>query len=154
MWIQPPKKKSIHALFPFQGFYIGYPDPDRHPEELGLVSQVEADPPLLNWIYIDTKTQEVKHGNKTASREHRVGNFGYENGGEEGDDAEPGGLVFEGEEKFVAVSPRQGDREGRWEVWWDENDDRLKGIKEVQGRMVFSISLERSWIEESGGLTA
>ena len=42
-------------------------DNQRVPVPLGLVSQVAVDPPLLNWIYVDKDTMEVKYGNKTAS---------------------------------------------------------------------------------------
>ena len=62
-------------------FYIEYPDPRRKPVVRGLVSQVRDDPPLLNWIYIDRTTMELKYGNRTASIDHYVGPLGVDEGG-------------------------------------------------------------------------
>lgn len=62
---------------PFTGFLISYPDPTRPtPAPLGLVSSISLDPPVLNWIYVDAVTREVKYGNRTQSREHVVGSWG------------------------------------------------------------------------------
>ena len=106
----------------------------------------------MNWIYVVERTLEVKHGNRTQSRDYWVGDWGSTNDEEEEGDAEeeedPGGLVFEGEEKFVAVEPEEGDEEGRWEIRWDENDDKLKNGKEVGGRRVLRVSLERTFIAD------
>jgi len=40
---------------------------------LGLVSTVSKDPPLLRWIFVDSKTFEVRYGGKSESEEHIVG---------------------------------------------------------------------------------
>ena len=151
MWVQSHTKQPTHALYPFEGFYIEYPDDERpKPPPLGLVTKVADDPPLMNWIYIDRDTSEIRHGNRTASRPHRVGEWGFSNDDEADfdDDEDPGGVEFDGEEKFVAVEPAAGDTEGRWEVWWDQHDDHLRGKPNIKGRKVFGISLERRFVDE------
>ena len=151
MWIQSNTKQSTYRLQPFEGFYIEYPDDQRpDPAPLGLVSKVASDPPLMNWIYIDRDTCAIRHGNRTESRPHRVGDWGFSNDDEDdfNDDEDPGGIEFDGEERFVAVGPEPKDTEGRWEVWWDEYDNHLQGRPEVKGRKVFGISLEREFVKE------
>ena len=151
MWVQSNKTLPAESLHPFEGFYIEYPDEERpKPPPLGLVTKVTDNPPLMNWIYIDRETSEIRHGNRTVSRPHRVGDWGWSNDDEAdfNDNEDPGGVEFDGEEKFVAVEPEAGDTEGRWEVWWDEHDDHLRDRPEVQERKVFGISLERKFIKE------
>ena len=143
-------RRRLHR---FEGFYIEYPDDERPPPApMGLVTKVTDDPPLMNWIYVDRFTSELKHGNRTESRSHRVGDWGNTNqdsDGEEGDDDDdPGGIDFDKDERFVAVQPEPGDLEGRWEVYWDHNDDRLGDGQEVEGRRVLRVSLERKFIKE------
>ena len=157
MFIQSSKAKASPRMFPLEAFYVEYPDPERVPQVLGLVTKVRNDPPLLNWIYIDRDTQQVKHANRSGSIEHWVGEFGatddFEVPGEGEDGDEPSGVVFDGCEKFVAVKPEKGSREeaeGLWEVWWDEDDDKLGNGKKVGGRLVLRVSLERDFIEEEG----
>lgn len=96
---------------------------------------------MLNWIYIDRATRELKYGNRTQSREHIVGSWGWEAGEEGG----PGGLTLGDSEGGVAVWKEKGEggegeeEEGGWEVRW-EGDERVKGG--------LRISLDRQWVEE------
>jgi hypothetical protein len=151
VWIQSPRRKPTREMRRFEGFFIEYPDENRKPAPMGMVSQVEDDPPLLNWIYINQDTCEVRHGNRTASRPHWVGNWSpaSQEEDEPGEDEDPGGVALEGDEKFVAVEPVKGDKEGRWEVMWDEDEDGLRGLDGVRGRRVLHISLEREFVEGS-----
>ena len=143
MWVQSHTVKPETEFFPFEGFYIEYPDEQRpKPPPLGLVTKVSDD--LMNWIYIDRATGQVRHGNRTESRPHRVGDWGWSEDQETNDD-EPGGVEFDGEEKFVAVEP-ETNSDGRWEVWWDEGETHLREKDEVKGRKVYGISLERVFV--------
>lgn len=95
---------------------------------------------MLNWIYVDRATRELKHGNRTQSREHIVGSWGWEAGEEGG----PGGLTLGDSEDGMAVWKEQvegeeGEEEGGWEVRW-EGDEGVKGG--------LRISLDRKWVEE------
>ena len=112
-------------------FYIEYPDEERKPAPLGLVSQVADDPPMLNWMYVDKNTMELKHGNRSQSREHHVGPWDWT----EEDEI---GLTFEGWEGFVAVQ----DDEGEWQLFFDRNDDGLKDFVGKRGRKL-EVTLER-----------
>ena len=138
----------------FCGFYITYPDDERpKPAPVGLVTTISNDPPMLNWIYVDKNTLELKHGNRTQSREHWVGSWKWTTSEDKEDhpdlDEEPGGLTLDGEEKFVVVEPVQSeDEDGRWEVRWDKDDNGLKSIEGINGRKVLKVSLERTFVEE------
>ena len=120
---------------------------------MGLVTTISDEPPMLNWIYVDKNTLELKHGNRTQSREHWVGSWKWTNGEDEDDstdpDMDPGGLTLGGEEKFVVVEPVQSEaKHGRWEVRWDKNDNGLKSIEGITGRKVLKVSLERTFVRE------
>lgn len=124
------------ASFPFNGFYISYPDPNRNPAPIGLVSFISSDPPALNWIYIDKDTRQLRYGNRTQSITHQVGPWGYESGEEGG----AGGLAFDGSEGAVAVETDEG-----WEVRWEDEDGNTG---DVGGKRALNVSLERKFLEE------
>lgn len=122
-------------------FYITYPD-DTRPPTRGLVSTISEDPPMLNWIYVDRETLELRYGNRTESREHLVGPWDWTDDGDgEGEEGE--GLVFEGWEGFVLAE----EGEGVWGVRFDRADDGLKGVVGVKGKRVLRVSLERKMVE-------
>ncbi|MCJ1479625.1 hypothetical protein MMC13_008311 [Lambiella insularis] len=154
VWIQCPLREPVQPLHPFVGFYIAYPDDERPlPAPMGLVSTVSDDPPMLNWIYVHNSTLELKHGNRTQSREHCVGDWKWTSSQDEDDhdvsDEEPGGLTLNGEEKFVVVEPvKDNDEDDRWEVRWDRDDNGLKGVAGIEGRKVLQVSFERTFLEE------
>ena len=127
-----PRNEKINGHL-FEGFYIAYPDPDRpQPAPLGLVSTISNEPPILNWIYVDKKTRELKYGNRTQSREHLVGSWGWD----ASDEADPGGLILERDEAAIAVRTP----DNFWEIRWaDEN-----GTVRATGREMVEVSLERS----------
>ncbi|KIW90045.1 uncharacterized protein Z519_09476 [Cladophialophora bantiana CBS 173.52] len=140
VWIGPhealnPCKEGYVA----EAFYIEYPDNERVPVPIGLVSQVRDDPPLLNWIYVDKDTMELKYGNKSASIEHHVGPWDWT------EDEE--GITFDDSEAFTAVedpSTRQ------WQIYYDMDNDGL-GRFVPKGRRKFQVSLERSLIPGAEG---
>ena len=134
IYIEPQSSAKGHT---FEGFYISYPDPDRRqPPPLGLVSSIPSDPPTLNWIYVDRNTREVKYGNRTQSRAHIVGSWGWDAGEEGG----PGGLTLEGEERAVAVETQAG-----WEVRWEDENGEIG----VNGKKKLTVSLERKMLDST-----
>ena len=134
LYIEPQSSSKGHT---FEGFYINYPDPDRpQPPPLGLVSSIPSDPPTLNWIYVDENTREIKYGNRTQSRAHIVGSWGWD----AGEDGGPGGLTLEGEEGAVTVKTEDG-----WEVRWEDENGEI-GIK---GKKKLMVSLERKMLENT-----
>ncbi|ODH20727.1 hypothetical protein ACO22_05809 [Paracoccidioides brasiliensis] len=122
-----------------EAFYIAYPDDQRKPT-LGLVSTISADPPMLNWIYLDRHTLELKYGNRTQSREHFVGPWDWTE-----DEMR---LTLHEIEEFAAVE----EEEGVWAVYFDWDGDGLKGSVRREKKVV-EISLERHMVkaeDESG----
>ncbi|KAK4542800.1 hypothetical protein LTR36_006176 [Oleoguttula mirabilis] len=115
---------------PFTGFYIAYPD-DNRPTTRGLVSTISVDPPVLNWIYIDKDTLELKYSNRSGSIEHHVGSWDWTS---EDDDSS---ITFDEWEGFVAVE----EEPGQWALYFDLNDDGLK--KHRKGRDIVEVTLNR-----------
>lgn len=125
---QEDKSKAYLA----ETFYVEYPDKARVPAEMGLVTRTSDDPPMLNWMYVDTETMELRYGNRTQSIQHLVGSWDWispddDEDDDEEDDAGNGlkqrgkekeakganakekedpdnlGITLDGEERFVAV---------------------------------------------------
>ena len=61
---------------PCAAFYLSYPS-ELQPHPRGLVSTVSKDPPMLNWLYVDKDSLELRHGNRTKSIEHVVGDWDW-----------------------------------------------------------------------------
>ena len=141
LWIEEqgsdglPIRKESHL---FTGFYVQYPDTERTPPVRGLVSTITADPPMLNWIYVDKNTYELKYSNRSGSIEHIVGEWDWT------DEFEDSCLNFDGWEPFVAVEEKDMlDDEGRprWALYVDFDDNGLKTKK--NGRKTMECQLER-----------
>jgi hypothetical protein len=135
VWIGPqnglnPCKDGYVA----EAFYIEYPDPERVPVPMGLASQVQDNPPLLNWIYVDKETMELKYGNKSASKEHHVGPWDWTE--------DEQGVNIDGMETFTAVEEPVSKR---WQVYVDKDDDGLSRFV-PKGRRKMQVSLKRSLI--------
>jgi hypothetical protein len=165
-WIDEhkPQLRSLKS-YTMKAFYLVYPDDEvrylimrdlaarglirseeqRNPPPLGLVSQVQDDPPLLNWIYVDKGTMEVRYGNRSESREHYIGPWDWTEDDEEVELAAANkGVTFEGWEGFTAVEDPESKE---WQVYFDKNDDGLKGY--VGGeRKKLQISLERAMVAQ------
>ncbi|MDI1490413.1 MAG: hypothetical protein OHK93_001616 [Ramalina farinacea] len=126
----------------FEGFYIEYADNELpKPLPLGMVSMVfeAGEKPTMNWIYVDRDTREVRYGNRTKSREHVVGSWGWESGEEGG----AGGVTLEGGEGAVAVETGQ---KGLWEVRWEDERGDVGVVPKGKHRM--QVSLERRMVDE------
>ena len=115
---------------PFTGFYIAYPD-DNRPMTRGLVSTISVDPPMLNWMYVDKDTLEMKYSNKSGSIEHHVGDYDWTS--EDNDSS----ITFDDWEGFTAME----EKPGQWALYFDMNDDGLK--KHKKGRNTMEVSLVR-----------
>jgi hypothetical protein len=141
----PPdeEKKLEPQMHAFAGFYIQYPDESRCPPERGLVSTISDEPPVLNWVFVDRETYEIKYNNRSGSIEHIVGEWDWTQ-----DETH---MLFQGWEGFVAVDEWDGadedestpwGREGlRWALYYDIEDNGLRGRR--RGRDLFEVALER-----------
>ncbi|KAI9370994.1 VPS28 protein-domain-containing protein [Aspergillus egyptiacus] len=132
------RKREAHAG---QAFYINYPEPDhlKHLKRgLGLVSTIQDSPPMLNWIYADKETHELKYGNRTQSCEHVPGPWDWRD--------EETTVVLEKNRGFYAVK----EEEGVWAVYFDRDGDGLAGVLKASGKkgcLVYPIRLKRTLVE-------
>jgi hypothetical protein len=138
----PPPDGGGPPPHPCTAFYIMYPDDDRDPPERGLVSTISDDPPMLNWIYADARTLELRYGNRTQSLAHVVGPWDWT------EDEE--GVTLDGWEGLAAVDEGAGRADGmRWALYYDRYDDDFGGAgRKVGGRARLACSLERRVLPE------
>ena len=140
LWVEP--KSPITRLpedvahHPFTGFYLAYPD-DNRPYTRGLVSTISVDPPMLNWIYVDKDTLEVKYASRSGSIAHHVGSFDWTS-----EDSEDSCITLDDWEGFLAVE----EGNGQWALYFDLHDDGLESRK--KGRKTVEVSLQRRVISE------
>ncbi|KAI9770058.1 MAG: hypothetical protein M1839_003286 [Geoglossum umbratile] len=96
-------KKSGH---PFCGYYFQYPGTEFE----GLVSTISDDPPMLNWIYVDRETRELKYGSRTQSLGNIVGPWSWTE--------DEQWLTLEDSQGFVVVEEEEG-----WALYYDKDGD-------------------------------
>ncbi|KAL5342459.1 VPS28 protein-domain-containing protein [Aspergillus crustosus] len=128
------RKKEAHAG---QAFYIDYPEPDHmkgRKRGLGLVSTIQDNPPMLNWLYADTETYELKYGNRTQSCEHIPGPWDWK------------------EDETTIILERRGfcavkEEDGSWAVYFDRDRDDLEEVLGGRGKVIVPIRLRRSMVE-------
>lgn len=104
------------------------PYPDTSYE--GLVTTLSDDPPVLNWIYVDKNTYEVKYGFRKDAQEHLTGPFDCTR--------QDRRMTLEGWEGFVAVESYPG----VWALYFDRDDDGLS-TKVPMGTRVLEVELTR-----------
>ncbi|GAP90772.1 hypothetical protein SAMD00023353_4700210 [Rosellinia necatrix] len=112
--------------YPFSGYYLPYPGTQYE----GLVSTISDNPPMLNWIYVDRNTYELKYGLRTDAQEHLTGPFDCTR--------QDRRMTLEGWEGFVAVE----DYPGMWALYFDRDDDGLV-TKVPMGTRVLEVELTR-----------
>ncbi|KAJ9297642.1 hypothetical protein DTO271G3_4417 [Paecilomyces variotii] len=120
---QPQQTQFGH---PFAGYYLPYPDEKYE----GLVSTIVDEPPVLNWIYVDKDTYEVKYGIRAQAQPNIHGPFDCTR--------QDRRVTLEGWEGFVAVE----EEEGLWALYFDRDDNGLKG-KVKPGTRVLEVELTR-----------
>jgi hypothetical protein len=140
LWLDPTDHETgqpaDEGKHPFTGFYVAYPDSDREYTR-GLVSTISRDPPVLNWIFVDKDTLEVKYASRTGSIAHHVGSFDWTT-----DEPEDSAVTLEDWEGFVAIEEPGGKG---WALYFDKNDDGLKAVK--NGRKSCEVSLMRRLLD-------
>lgn len=103
------------TLHPFAGYFLPYPDTKYE----GLVSTITDEAPIMNWIYIDKETYEVKYGVRVDAQPNLTGPFDCTR--------QDRRLTFDKWEGFVAVRVKEGEEEGMWKLYFDVDDDGLVG---------------------------
>lgn len=119
-------KNNISKGYSFSGYFLPYPDTEYE----GLVSTICDEPPILNWIYVDRKTHEVKYGVRADAQENITGPFDCTK--------QDRRLTLEGWEGFCAVE----ELPGIWALYYDRDDNGLK-TKVPMGTRVLEVELTR-----------
>ncbi len=88
--------------------------------------------PVMNWVFVARDTYEVKFGVRAAAEENFTGPFDCTR--------QDRRLTFAGWEGFVAVRERDG---GFWELYFDRDDDCLRGKKLPAGAVTVEVELLR-----------
>lgn len=89
---------------------------------------------MLNWIYADKDTLELKYGNRTQSCEHIPGPWDWRD--------EETTVVLEKRRGFFAVK----EEDGSWALYFDRHEDELLGVLGDQA-IVVPVRLNRSLVE-------
>ncbi|KAI0977526.1 hypothetical protein F4678DRAFT_468662 [Xylaria arbuscula] len=133
LWITTAPPMSQHEDsetfengYPFSGYFLPYPDTKYE----GIVSTISDDPPMLNWIYVDKNTYEVKYGLRVDAQPHLTGPFDCTR--------QDRRMTLEGWEGFVAVE----EYPGVWALYFDRDDDGLI-TKIPMGTRVLDVELTR-----------
>lgn len=58
----------------FNGYYFKYPSEQGYQ---GLVSTIQEDPPMLNWMYVDKDTGAVRYGSRKDTVGHVIGPWSW-----------------------------------------------------------------------------
>ncbi|TGO52601.1 hypothetical protein BCON_0138g00190 [Botryotinia convoluta] len=125
------KDMNDPTLHPFAGYYLPYPDSNYE----GLVSTITDVAPIMNWIYVDRETYEVKYGVRLDAQLNITGPFDCTR--------QDRRLTLEGWEGFCAVKEEaNGEETDMWALYYDRDDVRLIG-KLGKDRKVVEIELSR-----------
>lgn len=138
----PDPSKRKYASHTSKAFYLEYPEPEetKHLDRgRGLPSTVSDDPPMLNWIYVDVDTCEVKYGNRSASARHVVGPWDWTDGETV--------IALEGRRAFYGVE----EEDQVWAMYYDVDGDELEEIFKEQGKLDWAFApviLTRTMVNE------
>ncbi|KAL1594575.1 hypothetical protein SLS60_010336 [Paraconiothyrium brasiliense] len=126
LWIDTGTSDGGAYGHPFAGYYLPYPDTKYE----GLVTTITDVAPIMNWIYVDKDTYEVKYGVRLDAQPNLTGPFDCTR--------QDRRLTFDGWEGFCAVE----EFPTLWALYFDRDDDGLKS-KVAEGTRVLEIELTR-----------
>ncbi|KAH0599507.1 hypothetical protein MHUMG1_02295 [Metarhizium humberi] len=112
----------------FCGFHFKYPGEEQH---LGLVSSIQDEPPVLNWIYVNRDTHALEYGSRKDTLGHIVGPWGWSE--------DERFLTLDGNTGGFMARRREHHGVERWILYWDPEAD---GDSEQQG-LAASVMLHR-----------
>ncbi|KAL2067615.1 hypothetical protein VTL71DRAFT_2040 [Oculimacula yallundae] len=118
------------TLHPFAGYYLPYPTPPDDAPYEGLVSTITDEAPILNWIYVERETYQVKYGVKADADPNITGPFECTRQDKR--------LTLDKWEGFLAVK----EDDGEWGLYFDIDEDMLVG-KLGEGKEVLEVELCR-----------
>ncbi|OCK77201.1 hypothetical protein K432DRAFT_428185 [Lepidopterella palustris CBS 459.81] len=118
----------------YAGYYLPYPDTKYE----GLVTTITNVAPIMNWVYVDKETYEVKYGVRSDAQPNLTGPFDCTR--------QDRRLTFDGFEGFCAVE----EHPTIWALYFDRDDDGLRSKIPISTR-VLEIELtrrEKRWKKE------
>ncbi|KAL2886957.1 hypothetical protein HOO65_050078 [Ceratocystis lukuohia] len=108
LYIDTGTDNTVPFGHPFAGYFLPYPDA----KHAGLVSTITDEAPIMNWVYVDRATHELRFGVRKDSEGNLTGPFDCTR--------QDRRLTLCGWEGFVAV------REGPfWALYFDLAGDKL-----------------------------
>lgn len=126
LWIDTGTEDGSPLGHPYAGYYLPYPDTKYE----GLVTTITDVAPIMNWVYIDKETCEVKYGVRADAQPNLTGPFDCTR--------QDRRMTFGGWEGWCAVERAPG----LWGLYFDLDDDGLKSKLEP-GTRVLEIELSR-----------
>lgn len=126
LWIDTGTSDGDAFGHPYAGYYLPYPDTKYE----GLVTTITDAAPIMNWIYVDKETHEVKYGVRLDAQPNLTGPFDCTR--------QDRRLTFDGWEGWCAVE----ESPGLWALYFDRDDNGLRG-KVAEGARVLEIELSR-----------
>ncbi len=127
-------KRDGELGHPLTGYLLPYPDRSCD----GLVTTINAEN-MLNWVYIDSESYQVKYGVRAEAEKHLTGPMELLLG-RDGERR----LSFHGWEGFVVVKTHAGE----WTLYFDKDDNGLR--QKVHGKAVVEVELVRRALNEEG----
>ncbi|CAO2655783.1 Nn.00g045860.m01.CDS01 [Neocucurbitaria sp. VM-36] len=126
LWVDTGTEDGSPCGHPYAGYYLPYPDSKYE----GLVTTITDVAPIMNWIYIDKNTHEIKYGVRADAQPNLTGPFDCTR--------QDRRLTFDGWEGWCAVE----EYPGQWSLYFDVDDDGLQA-KIAPGTKVLEIELSR-----------
>lgn len=120
-------KQPSSTMVPFNGGFFTHPD-FKPNNTSGLVTITGEETPTLRWVFLDSKTHEMRWGGRPDTEGHTCGPFDWTKDEQY--------VTLEGWEGFLAVRLEQDDTRERvdqqlgivdgrevWRLYFDQNDD-------------------------------
>ncbi|KAF1967081.1 hypothetical protein BU23DRAFT_411406, partial [Bimuria novae-zelandiae CBS 107.79] len=126
LWIDTGTSNGGAFGHPYAGYYLPYPDTKHE----GLVTTITDVAPIMNWVYVDKDTYEVKYGVRLDAQPNFTGPFDCTR--------QDRRLTFDGWEGWCAVE----EFPTLWALYFDKDDNGLKE-KVAEGTRVLEIELTR-----------
>lgn len=140
-------KHPSSQFVPFNGGFYQHPafKPDN---TAGFVTVTGENPPTLRWVFLDSKTHQMRYGSRQESEGHVCGPFDWTTGEEQ--------VTLEGWEGWLAVRLPEdeeanergelgiADDHALWRLYFDQHDD---GADLPPGAQALEICLKRTAAE-------
>ena len=126
-------KRDGEPGHPLTGYLLPYPDRGCD----GLVTTINDDN-MLNWVYVDSETYQVKYGVRAEAEKHLTGPMELLLG-KDGERR----LSFNGWEGFVVVKAHAGE----WALYFDKDDNGLR--EKAPGKAVVEVELVRRGLNQN-----